>query len=70
MSGFFILIDSVPNKAKQLSLSNTIRYFVEIIRMVMLKVASISDISRPFFIITLYAFIINGSAVLSYKKTN
>jgi hypothetical protein len=47
---------------------NPIRYFVEIIRMVMLKGATFSDISRPFFIIAFYAFIINGFAVLSYKK--
>jgi hypothetical protein len=35
--------------------------------MVMLKGATFSDISRPFFIIAFYAFIINGFAVLVIK---
>jgi ABC-2 type transport system permease protein len=46
------------------------RYFVEIIRMVMLKGATFSDISRPFFKIVFYAFALNGIAVWSYKKVN
>jgi ABC-2 type transport system permease protein len=70
MSGLFTPIESMPNWAQQLTLFNPIRYFVEIIRMVMLKGATFSDISRPFFIIAFYAFIINGFAVWSYKKTN
>jgi ABC-2 type transport system permease protein len=70
MSGLFTPIESMPNWAQQVTLFNPIRYFVQIIRMVMLKGATSSDISRPFFIIAFYAFIINGFAVLSYKKTN
>ena len=70
MSGLFTPIQSMPTWAQQLTLFNPIRYFVEIIRMVMLKGATFSDISRPFFIIAIYAFIINGFAVWSYKKTN
>jgi ABC-2 type transport system permease protein len=70
MSGLFTPIESMPTWAQQLTLFNPIRYFVEIIRMVMLKGATFSDISRPFCIITIYAFIINGFAVWSYKKTN
>jgi ABC-2 type transport system permease protein len=41
-------IESMPNWAQQVTLFNPIRYFVEIIRMVMLKGATFSDISRPF----------------------
>lgn len=70
MSGLFTPIESMPNWAQQITLFNPIRYFVEIIRMVMLKGATFSDISRPFFIIAFYAFVINGFAVWSYKKTN
>jgi ABC-2 type transport system permease protein len=62
MSGLFTPIESMPNWAQQVTLFNPIRYFVEIIRMVMLKGATFSDISRP-FIIAFYAFIINGFAV-------
>jgi ABC-2 type transport system permease protein len=49
MSGLFTPIESMPNWAQQVTLFNPIRYFVEIIRMVMLKGATFSDISRPFF---------------------
>jgi ABC-2 type transport system permease protein len=37
MSGLFTPIESMPNWAQQVTLFNPIRYFVEIIRMVMLK---------------------------------
>jgi ABC-2 type transport system permease protein len=70
MSGLFTPIESMPAWAQNLTLLNPIRYFVEIIRMVMLKGASFSDISRPFFMIVFYAFALNGIAVWSYKKVN
>lgn len=70
MSGLFTPIESMPQWAQNLTLLNPIRYFVEIIRMVMLKGATFSDISRPFFIIVFYAFALNGIAVWSYKKVN
>lgn len=70
MSGLFTPIESMPVWAQNLTLLNPIRYFVEIIRMVMLKGATFSDISRPFFIIVFYAFALNGIAVWSYKKVN
>jgi ABC-2 type transport system permease protein len=38
--------------------------------LVMLKGATLSDISRPFFIIVFYAIALNGIAVWSYKKVN
>jgi len=70
MSGLFTPIESMPQWAQNITMLNPIRYFVEIIRMVMLKGATFSDISRPFFIIVGYAFVLNGIAVGSYKKTN
>lgn len=70
MSGLFTPIESMPQWAQNVTLLNPIRYFVEIIRMVMLKGATFSDISRPFFIIVFYAFALNGIAVWSYKKMN
>jgi ABC-2 type transport system permease protein len=70
MSGLFTPIESMPQWAQKLTLLNPIRYFVEIIRMVMLKGATFSDISRPFSIMVCYAFVLNGFAVWSYKKMN
>jgi len=70
MSGLFTPIESMPQWAQNVTLLNPIRYFVEIIRMVMLKGAGFSDISKPFFMIVFYAFALNGIAVWSYKKVN
>ncbi len=70
MSGLFTPIESMPGWAQTITLFNPIRYYVTIIRMILLKGASFSDISTPFFIIAFYAFAINGFAVWSYKKTN
>ena len=70
MSGLFTPIESMPNWAQNITLFNPIRYFVEIIRMVMLKGATFSDITTQFSIITAYAIILNTLAVFSYKKVN
>lgn len=70
MSGLFTPIESMPQWAQNVTLFNPIRYFVEIIRMVMLKGATFSDISFQFFVIIFYAIILNGLAVWSYKKVN
>ncbi len=70
MSGLFTPIESMPQWAQNITLFNPIRYFVEIIRMVMLKGATFSDIALQFYIIALYAFILNGLAVWSYKKVS
>jgi ABC-2 type transport system permease protein len=70
MSGLFTPIESMPQWAQNITLLNPIRYFVEIIRMVMLKGASFSDIRTPFIIIITYAFVLNTLAIFSYKKVN
>lgn len=70
MSGLFTPIESMPQWAQNITLFNPIRYFVEIIRMVMLKGSTFSDIALQFYIIALYAFILNGLAVWSYKKVS
>lgn len=70
MSGLFTPIESMPDWAQNITLLNPIRYFVEIIRMVLLKGAHFSDIKFQFLIISLYALFLNAIAIWSYKKTN
>ncbi|WP_432670660.1 ABC transporter permease [Flavobacterium sp. SM2513] len=70
MSGLFTPIESMPVWAQKVTLLNPIRYFVEVIRMVMLKGSSFSDVKMQIAIIFVYAIAINGLAVWSYKKTN
>jgi len=70
MSGLFTPIESMPQWAQYLTEFNPIKYFVEVMRMVMLKGSSITDIAPQLLKTLLYAIIMNGLAVWSYKKTN
>ncbi|WP_369049044.1 ABC transporter permease [Tenacibaculum sp. UWU-22] len=70
MSGLFTPIESMPKWAQLLTDFNPIKYFVQIIRMVMLKGAGFVDILPLTIKTAVYAFIMNSLAVLSYKKTN
>ncbi|MCC7520339.1 MAG: hypothetical protein IT220_01790 [Flavobacteriaceae bacterium] len=46
------------------------RYFIEVIRMVMLKGSGFHDVMPQFLKISLYALVMNGLAIWSYHKTN
>ncbi|CAM1333383.1 ABC transporter permease [Tenacibaculum aestuariivivum] len=69
MSGLFTPIESMPKWAQVITEFNPIKYFVEVMRMIMLKGAGFSDILPQLLKTTLYAFIMNFLAVWSYKKT-
>ncbi len=70
MSGLFTPIESMPKWAQIVTEFNPIKYFVEIVRMVMLKGSGFMDILPQLWKTLLYAFIMNGLAVWSYKKVN
>jgi len=70
MSGLFTPIESMPMWAQYITEFNPIKYFVEVMRMVMLKGANLSDISSQVIKTALYAIVMNGLALWSYKKTN
>jgi ABC-2 type transport system permease protein len=70
MSGLFTPIESMPKWAQILTEFNPIKYFVEVMRMVMLKGSSLIDILPLLVKTTVYALIMNGLAVWSYKKTS
>ena len=70
MSGLFTPIESMPNWAQSLTELNPIKYFVEVMRMVMLKGSSFTDIIPQLSKTLLYAIVMNGLAVWSYRKTN
>lgn len=69
MSGLFTPIESMPGWAQKITLLNPIRYFVEIIRMVMLKGSDLKDIAPQLLVISAYALGMNALAVWSYRKT-
>jgi len=70
MSGLFTPIESMPKWAQSLTEFNPIKYFVEVMRMVMLKGSNFTDILPQLLKTLLYAVVMNGLAVWSYKKTN
>ena len=70
MSGLFTPIESMPYWAQVITEFNPIKYFVQVMRMVMLKGSGFSDIIPQLLKTLLYAVIMNGLAVWSYKKTS
>jgi ABC-2 type transport system permease protein len=69
MSGLFTSVDSMPQWAKIINIFNPIAYFVEVIRMIMLKGSGFMDISRNLFILAVYAILALTVAVWQYRKT-
>lgn len=69
MSGLFTPIESMPVWAQNLTHFNPIKYFVEVMRMVMLKGSTFENIVLQFTYTLMYAFGMNTLAVLTYKKT-
>jgi len=70
MSGLFTPIESMPVWAQNITEFNPIKYFVEVMRMVMLKGSAFIDVWPQFVKITLYAIAINALAVWQYRKTS
>ncbi len=70
MSGLFTPIESMPKWAQVLTEFNPIKYFVEIMRMVMLKGSGFQDILPQLIKTTFYALVMNALAVWSYKKVS
>ena len=68
MSGLFTPIESMPRWAQTLTWFNPIAYFVEVIRLVMLKGAGWADIQDSFFKILAFAVVMNVLAVWNYRK--
>ena len=68
MSGLFTPIESMPQWAQVLTEFNPIKYFVQVMRMVMLKGAGLSDIYPQVLKTLVFAIAMNALAVMSYKK--
>ena len=68
LGGLYTSIDSMPDWAKAITKINPVAYFVEVIRMVVLKGSGFSDISSHMLIMFGFAVLLNGWAIYSYKK--
>jgi len=70
MSGLFTSIDSMPEWAQWVAKINPVTYFIDVVRLVVLKGSGFSDIVPHFVITLLMAGLFNGWALLNYRKTN
>ncbi len=69
LSGLYTPLDAIPIWAKVLSQINPLTHFITVIRMVMLKGSTFSDVLYPFAAIVVLSLIFNLWAISNYKKT-
>jgi ABC-2 type transport system permease protein len=70
MGGLFTPIDSMPHWAKTVSKFNPISYFIDVMRMVVIKGSGFKDVQKHIIIMVGFAIVLNIAAVLNYKKTS
>ena len=68
MSGLYTSIDSMPEWAKWIAYLNPVTYFVDVMRLVVMKGSSLYDIRNHIYITGAFAFVLNGLAVWNYRK--
>ena len=70
MSGLFTPIESMPEWGQKLAKFNPIAYFVDVLRLVLLKGSSFYDIQEHFQAMGIFGAVMNVLAVLNYRKTS
>lgn len=68
MSGLFTSVDSMPDWAKWIAKCNPVTYFIDVVRMVVLKGSTFNDISHHFLIVFIMAIFFNTWAIVNYQK--
>lgn len=70
LGGLYTSIESMPAWARWIAKFNPVSYFIEVMRLVVLKGSGVSDIGRHLLIMSAFAVGLNGWAVISYRKRN
>jgi ABC-2 type transport system permease protein len=68
MCGLFTPVESMPDWAQVANKANPIAYFVQFMRMVLLKGAGFAEIRHNLWTVLAYATTVNGLAVWTYRK--
>ncbi|MGN6291423.1 MAG: ABC transporter permease [Chitinophagaceae bacterium] len=68
LGGLYTSIESMPAWAQWITRFNPVSYFIEVMRMVILKGSRLPDISRHLLIMTGFAVALNGWAIMNYRK--
>jgi len=69
LSGLYTPVESMPHWAQVITDFNPLRYFIEVMRMVVLKGSGFHDVQHQFLIVFLFAIVFNVWAILNYRKT-
>ena len=69
LSGLYTPIESMPEWARVITWFNPLKYFIEVMRMVVLKGSGFHDIQYQLLIIFIFAVVLNTWAILNYRKT-
>ncbi len=70
MSGLFTPVSSMPDWAQSITVINPLKYFIELIRGIVIRGASIVDMLPSMASLIIYATVASVWAILSYKKTS
>jgi ABC-2 type transport system permease protein len=70
MSGLFTSIDAMPGWAQKIAFANPVTYFIEVMRMVVLKGSGVVNITKHIFIMIGFAILFNTWAIINYRKTS
>jgi len=70
LGGLYTSIDSMPEWAKWITRFNPVSYFIEVMRLVILKGSGLSDIRHHLLVMGGFTLAFNGWAVWSYRKRN
>jgi ABC-2 type transport system permease protein len=68
LSGLYTSIDSMPEWAQIFVKFNPVAYFIEVMRMVVLKGSNLYDIRNHIAIVFVFGVVLNSFAVLNYRK--
>lgn len=68
LSGLFMPVENMPDWAQRMNILNPIAYFIDFMRMVMLKGARLADVSYHITSISIYAILSISLATWRYKK--
>lgn len=70
LSGFFFPVGNMPDWAQALTWLNPMRFYLSIVRGVLLKGAGLADLGRDLLMLLGMGVVTLGAAVLSFRKTS
>ena len=68
MGGLYTPIESMPDWAQTLSSFNPVRYFIRVMRAIVIKGSGIGDLIPELKAMIVFGIVLNTLAVLNYRK--